>query len=122
DNFSFTSYFPSNTLVMIEKLLRFSFCPVFLFKKINHFFFIFWLVKFINVFIVFYCLYMFIYRYQCLSIACLIFGTVVYFYLSRGCLEFEHLYFTPSIRIMGWVIHDIFPMMQFFNTSMIGRF
>ena len=65
---------------------------------------------------------MFVYRYHCLSIACLNFGTVPVHYLSSTCPKIEHLYPAALVGVMGWDIHDIVPMAQFPYAAMVGQF
>ena len=65
---------------------------------------------------------MFYYRYQCLSTACPIFGTVWVQYLSRACSKIEHLDPAPLEGIVGRRIKDVVPMAQFLYTSMVRGF
>ena len=73
---------------------------VFINLELFHFYFF----PFLTVCIVFYCLYLFVYRYQRLSTACPDFGTVPVHYLSRTCPKIEHLDSAALVGIMGWGI------------------
>lgn len=83
---------------------------------------IFKIGPFVIVFLVFQGLYMFVYRYHCLSIACPDMGTALVHHLSSTCPKIEHLDSTPFERIVGWGVNDITPMVEFLDASMIGRF
>lgn len=83
---------------------------------------IFKILRFVIVFLVFQGLYMFIYRYHCLSIACPNFGMALVHHLSRSCPKIEHLDTASLKGIMGWGIDDITPMVEFLDTSMVCGF
>lgn len=83
---------------------------------------IFKILRFVIVFLVFQGLYMFVYRYHCLSIACPDIGTAWVHHLSTTCPKIEHLDTASLKRIVGWGIDDIIPMVEFLDASMIGGF
>lgn len=74
------------------------------------------------VFYVFWGLYRFVVRYQCLSITCLDLSTAWVQCLSIACPKIEHLDPTALIGVMGGGIYDIAPMGQFLDTPVIGGF
>lgn len=91
---------------------------VFINLELFHFYFF----PFLTVCIVFYCLYLFVYRYHCLSTACPDIGKALVHNLSTSCPKIEQLDTASFKRIVGRGIDDIFPMVEFLDASMIGGF
>ena len=86
---------------MVVKFFGLQFRPIFFLKKNDDLIFIFGPVKFIPVCIVYYCLYMFVYRYHRLSIACPDIGMAWVQNLSITCPKIEHLDFAAVEWIVG---------------------
>lgn len=70
--------------------------------------------------IVFTGLYMFYYRYQCLSSACPDFGMAWVRYLSTACPKIEQLDPAPFERIVRGLVSDITPMIELLDATVIG--
>lgn len=71
-------------------------------------------------FFVCYCLYLFVYRYQRLSIAGTIFGLAGVQCLSIAGTKIEHPDFAPMKAVMGWQIFKIAPMVEFLDAPVVG--